>query len=419
MTETTEPQRRRRRTTFTDKTIADLKHGRKRYAEPVPLVPGLYVRIPALGSTAPKTFTVVGRNDLNRQVWFSLGPVSIGIEAAAKLAPVVRERLARGLPPVEPPTPAQDSVRSVCDNWLRRYIQPRRLRTAADIGRLVERYINAHLGDQPFTSLRKSHVAEWLDVIEDRHGGRTADRCAGILRQVCTWYAQRAPDDYVVPFILVRGGTKRDANGGPRDRVLSDGEVKALWDACPSEGSFGNFCKFALLTGQRKQCILDARFSDIDARSGLWTVRDAKADLAKGKGTIRAVMLPKLALDILKTQPRFTHSDLVFASPSGRGAIANFTRCMRRLRQRSGVDFRVHDLRRTLRTTLSRVGVSNDIAELCIGHVRPAIEKTYDLHPFTEQKSAALSQAADLIAEIVGIPTADKVVRIKSGRRRR
>jgi len=41
-----------------------------------------------------------------------------------------------------------------------------------------------------------------------------------------------------------------------------------------------------------------------------------------------------------------------------------------KLQQASGVDFRLHDLRRTARTLMSRVGVAEDIAELAIGHVR-------------------------------------------------
>jgi len=41
-----------------------------------------------------------------------------------------------------------------------------------------------------------------------------------------------------------------------------------------------------------------------------------------------------------------------------------------KLQQASGVDFRLHDLRRTCRTLMSQLGVAEDITELAIGNMR-------------------------------------------------
>ncbi len=50
-----------------------------------------------------------------------------------------------------------------------------------------------------------------------------------------------------------------------------------------------------------------------------------------------------------------------------------------------------HDLRRTMRTGLSRLGIRRDIAELTIGHsVGGRLEATYNLYEFAEEKRLAL-----------------------------
>ena len=44
----------------------------------------------------------------------------------------------------------------------------------------------------------------------------------------------------------------------------------------------------------------------------------------------------------------------------------------------SGVHFTLHDLRRTFRTGLSRLGVDREIAELALGHAREDLEARYN-----------------------------------------
>ncbi len=44
----------------------------------------------------------------------------------------------------------------------------------------------------------------------------------------------------------------------------------------------------------------------------------------------------------------------------------------------SGVIFTLHDLHRTFRTGLSRLGVDRDIAELALGHARVDLEARYN-----------------------------------------
>jgi integrase len=78
-------------------------------------------------------------------------------------------------------------------------------------------------------------------------------------------------------------------------------------------------------------------------------------------------------------------------------------------------DWRLHDLRRTARTLLSRAGVISDVAEMCLGHVLPgAVRQIYDRHRYEAEKAQAYEALAAQIERVVN-PQADalKVVRLR------
>jgi integrase len=56
--------------------------------------------------------------------------------------------------------------------------------------------------------------------------------------------------------------------------------------------------------------------------------------------------------------------------------------------------FTLHDLRRTVRTGLAKLGVRPDIAERCLNHAQPGIIATYDVHQYLDEKRAALESWA-------------------------
>lgn len=59
----------------------------------------------------------------------------------------------------------------------------------------------------------------------------------------------------------------------------------------------------------------------------------------------------------------------------------------------------IHDLRRTARSLLSRVGVRPDISERMLGHAIPGVEGVYDRHAYDEEKGKALEALAGGLIE--------------------
>ena len=79
----------------------------------------------------------------------------------------------------------------------------------------------------------------------------------------------------------------------------------------------------------------------------------------------------------------------------------------------SGVaNWRWHDLRRTARTGMTRLGVSRDHAEAALNHIsgRSALERTYDRHDFAPEVIAAVQRWQAHVAKLVtSAPSAEIV----------
>jgi len=56
--------------------------------------------------------------------------------------------------------------------------------------------------------------------------------------------------------------------------------------------------------------------------------------------------------------------------------------------------FRLHDLRRTVRTGMARLGVEPHIAERVLDHLQPGIIRVYDVYRYSDEKRAALERWA-------------------------
>jgi hypothetical protein len=61
----------------------------------------------------------------------------------------------------------------------------------------------------------------------------------------------------------------------------------------------------------------------------------------------------------------------------------------------------LHDLRRTCRTGLGKLGVPSHIAELAIGHTRQGIQAVYDRHTYQREIAHALALWADHVLAAV------------------
>src|SRR5215831_16008803 len=137
---------------------------------------------------------------------------------------------------------------------------------------------------------------------------------------------------------------KAARNGG---RALSDDEIRKLWQAAESFGTFGGLVRLALVTGLRRgELARLERARDILADHIVVQPEHAKT------GEQHEVPLTPLMRIVIGAQP-VTTSPLIFPSVVTGRRLEGWGGFVPKLRRASGVHFRLHDLRRTCRTLMS------------------------------------------------------------------
>jgi integrase len=195
-----------------------------------------------------------------------------------------------------------------------------------------------------------------LDRIEEGSGSAMATQTLAIVRKVMNWHATRS-DDFVSP--VVRGMARTQRSEQARDRTLTDDELRAIWRT--DAGLFGHYIRFLLLTAARRNEVAGMTWGEIDGAD--WTL-----PASRNKTGVELVRpLGKAAQAILAAIPK--GGQFVW-SPNGGKALTNFSNSKAAFDKASGTrDWRIHDLRRSARSLMSRAGVDKDHAERCLGHV--------------------------------------------------
>src|SRR5262249_45565892 len=152
-------------------------------------------------------------------------------------------------------------------------------------------------------------------------------------------------------------------------------ELRKVWQAAGKmKNAFGPFVRFTLLTAVRREEAAKMRRSELDG--DLWVIPAVRYKTKHD----HAVPLSGATQAVLESVPVIGDGDLVFTH-NGERAMGGFYKSKKRLDLLSGVTgWRLHDLRRTARSLMSRAGVPSDHAERCLGHVINGVRGVYDRH---------------------------------------
>jgi integrase len=124
--------------------------------------------------------------------------------------------------------------------------------------------------------------------------------------------------------------------------------------------------------------------------------------------------LSRAAQAILAALPK--SAGFVWSPNGGAKPMTSFTYYKAAFDKASGVKgWRIHDLRRTARSLMSRAGVPTDHAERCLGHVIGGVRGVYDRHEYHREKREAFEALASLVERIVSGSQAG-VVQMRRGK---
>jgi integrase len=264
------------------------------------------------------------------------------------------------------------------------------------------RYLEEHwkpLHGRPLGAIKRADVAARLQETVKTYGRTSAARGRDNLSALYGWAMKEGLCE-ANPVLATNDPTEGML---PRDRVLNEEELRAIWNACEDDDS-GRIIKLLLLTGARREEIGSLKWSEISLETGLMTIPGTRT---KNHRTLELI-LPGAAIDILRSVPHQEDRDFVFGRFGG--AFSGWSAAKLRLDARIAISagkplgaWRLHDLRRTMRTGLGKLGVAPHVAELAINHTRTGVEAIYDRYRYQREVGQALALwAAHILAVAEG-----------------
>jgi len=256
-------------------------------------------------------------------------------------------------------------------------------------------------------SIGRANVAAEAGAIAKDKGPVAANRARASLSAFFRW----AIGEGLCESNPVVGTNKQDEND-PRERSLSDTEAAAVWLAAP-DNDYGRIVRLLLMTGCRRTELGDLKWSEIDIQARTMTLPPERTK----NGQQHVVPLSDAALATLKNIPRRADRDYVFGL--GQGGYSGWSKAKAVLDKRANLKepWTLHDLRRTVRTGLGKLGIQPHIAEAVLNHLPPKLIRTYDRNTYVAEKKAALDRWASHLKVAVAEATGANVTAIRKPKR--
>jgi integrase len=448
------------KTVLTDRAIKGMRVAAKAYDVHDAIVPGLSLNVLPSGL---KRFVLLtrfpGARHPTRRALGAYGALTL--EAARVKARTWLELVARGIDPaeqIEAERRQRERARrvtfgAVIEDYIRLEVHgpggethPRQRAAAATV-RILRDVLVPLFGHRPVTELTADELMRPIELVgqigSDRalvklkarkrlhRPGRKArpapDQARALFafaKMVLNWASE--PDaDYGLdrnPLDRVRKA-RRFGSPARRDRALSDEELSALTLAIerlpvPHRQAY----QVLLHSGLRLNEVARARWSEIEAET--WAIPASRMKgRNSGQGQARAHVVPLTPAlrQMFDAIPRGKQGEYVFSVQSGAAPIAAGSARIKAaldsemlaiLRQRAAArgespakvalrPWRNHDVRRTCRSTLSRLRIDPDTAEAVLAHCRPGIKGVYDVWERYDEKREALFAWSKFLADLI------------------
>ena len=343
-------------------------------------VPGLYLRVRASGS---RTFIIRWRQgDFQRRAL--IGKVGIfTVDEARKKARKAMVGIDEGNDPVaaKAKSRAQGKLifETVAGEYLDFKVKDMKASSLDQCTRHLLKYLKP-LHRLAIGKIDRATIAVELRAIAKASGAVQADRARSTLSAMFGWCVGEGLLE-ANPVI----GTNKQSKAKSRDRVLTDDELVAVWNAAP-ESDFGRIVKLLMLTGQRRDEIANLRWSE--AKDDMIALPAERTKNSRPHD----VPLSSQAAAVLDEQPQRVGREHVFGD--GEGGFSGFSSAKEKLDKASGVtDWTLHDLRRTTATRMADLGVQPHIVEAVLNHVsghKGGVAGVYNRSTYAAEKRAAL-----------------------------
>jgi integrase len=243
--------------------------------------------------------------------------------------------------------------------------------------------------DKDVKDITRTDGQELLKTVVDRGSPGQARNVYKVIRAVLQYAIDWGPLDYNV--LLGLSKTIPALRSSSRDRVLTEQEIKHVWHSL-DDSPISRALKLILVTAQRPGEVAGMHTDELQAGIGkelcktckgcsTWTIPAERAE--KGQGE-HIVYLTKTAVDL--TRGIEEPDGLVFDIQ--RGSLSQY---LSRDKNYLGLPrWTPHDLRRTARTEMPRIGIIDEHAEAVLAHKKPGMAGIYNKYAYVEEKKEAL-----------------------------
>jgi integrase len=355
-----------------------------------------------------------GRRETQR--WLRLGSAdAMALKDARDAARIKMGEVAKGVDPAAARREERRRERALLEPALEAYeaaLAARQVVKTKEIMSLLRRELLAPLGDVDLAMLDRATLIARIDMV--RRSSRPG--AAKELRSRAGVFLGWAVDQGLIAGNPLAGWRQprrtRAERLERRGRALADAELAGFWRGAETQGwPFGPYLQLLLLIGQRRTETARMAWSDLVLDDGaglvLWPDLPPQTNLCRvppaitKSGRPHFIPLPRQAVALLKRLPRLNRCDFVFP---GRRATP-MTGWSKRLPDaysataKEGVaTWTPHDLRRTMRTGLGRLGVDRVISDLLLDHaISDELAAIYDRGAYWPARVEAAQRWADYI----------------------
>ncbi len=336
--------------------------------------------------------SLVDAREEARQAYIDAGK---GVDAAAE------KQRARRAPP--------NSFEAAAELFITEHVSGLRPRSREEYGRALRKILIPEWGAWALSDISRGDIRSLRDKVHERRGPIAANRTLTVLKVLLNWCIDEELLD-ASPATRIKPAVKEP----PRERVLTDDELAAVWAAAEGIGyPHGPLIQLLALLGQRRGEVATMRWDDLDLDEGVWRLSSEQTKAARQ----HIVPLSVRAKEVLEAIPRIDGSDLVLISRTG-AAVASFSTAKKKLDELSGVEhWRVHDLRRTLATGLRGLRFDRDVVGAVLNHKPQGVTaRTYDQYDQLDEKRAALEAWARHVDRLVRRQDGAEVVELGARR---
>ncbi len=391
----------------TELQLSKLKAGTKPYDVPVIIAPGMVVRVSPAGRKTYRWDRGYGHKP--RIVGYGNFP-GTSLTDAAKEHERTRQRHTDGVD-LHMGLDSPKTVKDLAELFYRDRIVPHRKRPG-DVRATLDNDILPALGRMHLRSVTTLAVRSMVHKVVARGAAVLAGKVLAHAKQLFRFGVSVGAMDYNPAESLEAISLGIEDNR--RDRVLNSKEIQKFIGAIDKYERLSipvkTALKLLLLTGLRSGELRLTKWSDVDLNNGTLLVPVANQKLSPRRAKEAKPFICTLSDQALVLIKELVHLDPVWVFPGNKenAPLTDkvFGRAVRRLLSLQGegggkvlpVDaFSPHDLRRTMRSGLSKLRIPPHVAERCLNHSLGRIVETYDQHDYLDERREAVQKWADQV----------------------